>query len=154
MTEQLEKMKLYIDLCVYNRPFDDQGQNRVELETGIFIYILEQVEADRYMLVVSDILKYENERNPYIQKRERIASYFQLAGESVGIDTSTVARAKKLRDLGFGDIDAFHIALAEKSKADLFITCDDAIISCFKKNKASINLRVVSLAEFTGLEVK
>jgi len=154
MTERLGKMKIYLDLCVYNRPFDDQAQSRIELETGIFIYILEQIEAGRYNLVVSDILRYENGRNPYIQRRERIDSYFRLAGESVGIDTSTVERAKRLRGFGFDDIDAFHVALAEKSNADLFITCDDAIINCFRKNKESINVHGISLAEFTGLEVK
>ena len=37
-------MKLYLDLCVYNRAFDDQHQGRIALETNAFIYILEKVE--------------------------------------------------------------------------------------------------------------
>jgi len=37
-------MKLYLDLCVYNRPFDYQGQERIALETGAFIYLVEQIE--------------------------------------------------------------------------------------------------------------
>jgi len=37
-------LKLYLDLCVYNRPFDYQGQERVALETSAFIYLLEKVE--------------------------------------------------------------------------------------------------------------
>jgi predicted nucleic acid-binding protein len=147
-------MKIYLDLCVYNRPFDDQGQSRIELETGIFIYLLEQIEAGRHVLVVSDVLKHENSRTPYIHRKERIDSYFRLAAETVDLGTSAIRKAKILRDLGFNDIDALHIALAEKAKADFFVTCDDAIISCFKRNKESIGVHVVSLAEFVGLEVK
>ena len=32
-------MKLYLDICVYNRPFDNQHQERIALETSAFIYI-------------------------------------------------------------------------------------------------------------------
>ena len=42
-------MRLYLDLCVYNRPFDSQKQERVALETSIFIYILE-MERKIYIL--------------------------------------------------------------------------------------------------------
>ena len=31
------KMKVYLDNCTYNRPFDDQSQIRISLETEIFI---------------------------------------------------------------------------------------------------------------------
>jgi len=72
-------MRLYLDLCVYNRPFDSQKQERVALETSIFIYILEMVEKDLYTLIISDALIYENDKNPDIQRRIRVSSYFELA---------------------------------------------------------------------------
>lgn len=37
-------MVLYLDLCVYDRPFDNQHQERIALETSAFIYILEKLE--------------------------------------------------------------------------------------------------------------
>ena len=43
-------MKLYLDLCVYNRPFDYQGQERVALETEAFIYLIEQIANGRHVL--------------------------------------------------------------------------------------------------------
>lgn len=57
-------MKLYLDLCVLNRPFDFQGQERISLETSIFIYILEKIERGIHELVISDAVLYENEKNP------------------------------------------------------------------------------------------
>ena len=35
-------MKVYFDLCVYNRPFDDQGQPRIVVETVEFMFLLEK----------------------------------------------------------------------------------------------------------------
>ena len=34
------KMKIYLDTCIYCRPFDDQSQDRIEKETKAFIEIL------------------------------------------------------------------------------------------------------------------
>ena len=45
-------MKLYLDLCVYNRPFDYQGQERIALETSAFIYILEMIERGAYNVIL------------------------------------------------------------------------------------------------------
>ena len=57
-------MKVYLDLCVYNRPFDYQGQTRIALESNAFIYVLEEIEGGSYDLVVSEALMYENSKNP------------------------------------------------------------------------------------------
>jgi predicted nucleic acid-binding protein len=147
-------VKLYLDLCVYNRPFDYQGQERVALETSIFIYILEKIEKGAYTLVTSEALVYENNKNPDEQRKIRVASYFYLTQEFIGIDDLDVDRVRFLKGAGFSDIDALHIALAEKAKVDYFITCDDDIINIYKKHKNMIKVKVLSLVEFIGLGVK
>ncbi len=147
-------MKLYLDLCVYNRPFDYQGQERVVLETSAFIYVLEMIEKGAYTLVVSEALAYENSKNPAEQRKIRVASYFHLAQEFIEINKSDLERVKSLKILGFSDIDALHIALAERSNTDYFITCDADIIYRYKKHRDFIKVDVVSLVEFIGLEVK
>ncbi|MGF1519096.1 MAG: PIN domain-containing protein, partial [Nodosilinea sp.] len=38
-------MKIYLDTSIYNRPFDDQRQPKVFLETQAVILILQMVEA-------------------------------------------------------------------------------------------------------------
>ena len=53
-------IKLYLDICVYNRPFDNQHQERIAVEISAFIYILEKVEKGEYELVLSEALVYEN----------------------------------------------------------------------------------------------
>ena len=147
-------MKLYLDLCVYNRPFDHQGQDRIALEAGAFIYILEKIEKGDHAIVISEALVYENNRNPDALRRHRVASYFQLAQEVIAIDSPALERVEVLKGFGFSDVDALHIALAENSNVNYFITCDDDIVHLCRKYQDSIKVSVVSLLEFIALEVK
>ena len=147
-------MKLYLDLCVFNRPFDYQGQERVAFETSAFIYLLEKLEKSEHSLVISETLFYENSKNPNEERRTRVASYFELSKELIALDNQVVGRAKFLRDLGFSDFDALHISSAEKAKVDYFITCDDEIVRIYGKHRNYINVKVINLIEFIGLEVK
>ncbi|MBP8708385.1 MAG: hypothetical protein KBH94_06685 [Caldisericia bacterium] len=143
-------MRLYLDLCVYNRPFDSQKQERISLETSIFVYILEMVERNVY----SEALVYENSKNPDIQRMIRVSSYFGLARESTKVSNSDLKRIKFIKRLGFSGIDALHVTLAKKSNADFFITCDDNIVNLYKRQRDSIKVNIVNLVEFIGLEVE
>ena len=147
-------MKLYLDLCVYNRPFDYQGQERVALETSAFIYLLEKIEKGSHVLIASEALIYENNQCLDEQRKVRVASYFSLAREFVGADFSDVERVNFLKELGFPDIDALHVASAEKARADYFVTCDDDIIKLYKRYKDLVKVNIVSLIELVNLEVR
>ncbi len=147
-----KKLKLYLDSCVYNRPFDYQGQDTVSIETDIFIYILERIENNFYELIVSEALLYENSKNPYYDRRDKIFSYFNLSGKFIKIEEEDIERAKFLNNVGFSRIDALHIALAEKAGVSYFITCDNGIIKTYKKHKKSVRIEIVSLIEFLERE--
>ena len=146
-------MKLYLDLCVYNRPFDFQGYDRIALESNAFIYLLEKIENENYSLVVSDALFYENNKNPNDQKKKQIFSYFKLAKENIKIDNFDIKRAKELIKIGFNEMDALHIAVAEKSKTDYFLTCDDKIVKLYRKHNDLIRTKISNILEFIALEV-
>ena len=148
----MTKIKLYLDLCVYNRPFDYQGQERIALEASAFIYVLEKIEKGSYTLTISDALAYENDKNPDEERKIRVATYFQLAKEFVNIEESDIERTEFLKGSGFSDIDALHIALAEKANVHYFVTCDDDIVNLYQKNKDAIKVKIVDLVEFIGLE--
>ena len=63
-------------------------------------------------------------------------------------------RVNVLKELGFPDIDALHVALAEKARADYFVTCDDDIIKLYKRHKDLVKVNIVSLIELVSLEVR
>jgi hypothetical protein len=49
-------MKIYLDTCIYCRPFDDQFRDRIKKETEAFAKLLEIAEIGKITLVSSDIL--------------------------------------------------------------------------------------------------
>lgn len=143
-------MRLYLDLCVYNRPFDDQGQPRIALEANAFIYVLEMVEQHECALVASEAIVYENSRNPDEDRRERIRSYLRLANECIEMEDSDMGRANFLKGIGFSLMDALHIAIAERGEVDYFVTCDDDIVSNSERHRDIMKVRIVSLMEFVA----
>ena len=146
-------LKLYLDLCVLSRPFDDQSQSRVALETNAFLYVLDRIEDTEYTVINSEMLKYENSRDPDPVRKERVSSYLRLAKEFVRIDEKAISRAIYLRGLNFDDLDSLHLALAEGSGADYFLTCDDSIVRKAENHRGKLKTKVMNLLKFVAEEV-
>lgn len=121
--------RVYLDTSIYNRPFDDQTQPKVFLETQAVILILQMVEAKLIELVSSSVLEYENSRNPFIVNQQSMKRYLQIATLRVLLDENIRERAKQLEQQGIKAIDALHVACAETSQSDYFITCDKRLIN-------------------------
>jgi len=121
-------MRVYLDACVYNRPFDNQSQPRIWLETLAFTVILQMVELREITLVSSSVLAYENSRNPFPQRRAWINDCLSLAGHTQLVNGAIRLRAQEIERQGLKPIDALHLACAEAAQADYFITCDDKVI--------------------------
>jgi predicted nucleic acid-binding protein len=147
------KMKVYIDLCVYNRPFDDQHQPRIVIESLEFAFILSKVIDREITTINSFVLEDENSKNPYIDRRHKISDILELALEYIDYDLNLVNRAKELEIIGIMPIDALHIACAEKAKANFFITCDDFLVRKGKSKKDKIGVEIITLMEFITREV-
>ncbi|MEH2322211.1 MAG: PIN domain-containing protein [Nostoc sp.] len=121
--------RVYLDTSIYNRPFDDQTQPKVFLETQAVIFILQMVEAKLIELVSSSVLEYENSRNPFPINQQSMERYLQIATLRVLLDENIRGRAKHLEQQGTKAIDALHVACAEASQSDYFITCDKRLIN-------------------------
>ena len=59
MTEE-GPLRLYLDTCVFNRPFDDQSQPRIWLETLAFSVIMQMIEDKTVVLVASSVVSYDS----------------------------------------------------------------------------------------------
>lgn len=145
-------MRLYLDICVYNRPFDDQSQPRIMLETQIFIIMLLVISQGRFELVNSFALEYENSRNPNIENMLKISDLLGYSTDYIFCDEGILDRSQELEKYGLMGMDAVHIACAEKAKADFFVTCDDNLI---KKLKRIDNIRIApyNVIDFVSKEV-
>ncbi|MDZ8187921.1 MAG: PIN domain-containing protein [Nostoc sp. ChiSLP02] len=121
--------RVYLDTSIYNRPFDDQTQPKIFLETQAIIIILQMVEARLIELVSSSVLEYENSRNPFVVNQQSMERYLQIAVLKVLVDENIRGRAEELEQQGIKPIDALHVACAEASQSNYFITCDRRLIN-------------------------
>lgn len=136
--------RVYLDTSAYNRPFDDQTQPKIFLESQAVIIILQMIEAKEVELISSSVLEYENSRNPYPIKREAMNRYLQLAGLRQEVDEVIRQRAEELEHTRLKAIDALHVACAEAVGSNYFITCDKRLI-----NRCSgLTMKVINPVDF------
>jgi predicted nucleic acid-binding protein len=121
--------RVYLDTSAYNRPFDDQTQPKIFLETQAVVIILQMVEVRAVELISSSVLEYENSRNPYSIKQEAMSRYLQLAELRQEVNEVIRQRAEELEQNGLKAIDALHVACAEAINSNYFITCDKRLIN-------------------------
>lgn len=136
--------KVYLDTSAYNRPFDDQTQPKIFLESQAVVIILQMVETKMIDLVTSSVLEYENSRNPYPIKQEAMNRYLRMAESKQAVNEAIRHRAEQLEHNGVKAVDALHVACAEAVSSDYFITCDKRLI-----NRCSgLALNVVNPVDF------
>ncbi len=121
-------MRLYLDLCCFNRPYDDQSHVRIRLETEAKLSLQEQIRAGVHELLWSSILDFENSKNPFVEHLHAIAQWSVLASNYVKIDPDVLSYAETLTARGVHAFDALHLACAVVGKADVFITTDDRLL--------------------------
>lgn len=63
-------IRVYLDINVYNRPFDDQTQPRICLETLAFVTLMQLIEMGQIALVTSSMLEFENNKNPFPSRQQ------------------------------------------------------------------------------------
>lgn len=126
-------MLIYLDNCCFNRPYDDQTHPNIFLETQAKLYIQENILSGKYKLVWSYILQYENDQNPYINRKHEIRKWKNQASHLVAASAEIIAKAKEYQAVGLRAKDALHYACAFSVKADYFITTDKQLIKIARR---------------------
>ena len=124
-------MRVYLDMCYYNRPYDDQSQIKVSLETQAKLHIQDQIQKKQLELVASYMLRYECGQNPYEMRRRAIMQF---------VDTHTAAyvdlerkgeiesMATEIMNTGVKFKDACHVASAIYAGCKYFISTDKRLL--------------------------
>jgi predicted nucleic acid-binding protein len=120
-------VKVYLDTSVLKRPFDDQTQPRIALETQAVVTILAMMQSGEIAVIGSAVLRYENSRNPDLERRRYVDQVFGLCEVNQVLNDQIQSRAAKLAEAGVKPLDALHLASAEAAAADYFVTCDDRL---------------------------
>lgn len=138
-------MRVYLDNCCFNRPFDDQSTLTIRLETEAKLHIQNAIRAGQYALGWSYILDYENAANPLEERRTEIQRWAELADSPVAETPAILAMMTEIVSVGLKPLDALHIACAQALDCQYFLTVDKGIL---KKAEAIAKIRILNPIDF------
>lgn len=139
-------MRIYLDTNIYNRPFDDQSQVKIRLETIAIFSILQKIKNKELKLIWSFMIDYENSLNPYDDVRQEIEMAASLAFKNIRPDEAILNAAKEFESKGIKPRDSIHLACALHGEAEYFLTCDDKLIK--RASALDINIKVINPLRF------
>jgi len=133
-------MKIYLDNCCYNRPFDEQTQIKIHLEGESILAIINKCKHNNDEIIGSVALEFEIEKIANIEKREKVKYlYEQTITTKIDYTADVLKRVQELSEqTNIRTLDRFHLALAESSKADVLFTTDNK----FEKASLKLDLKV------------
>ena len=127
MQATLKRWKIYHDNRCLSRPFDDQTQERIRLETEAIVRIMDYFYEGQWRWVSSEVAMFEA-----LPMSSRLLNY---AHQFVSVGAMEISRGKYLESLGFEPFDALHLACAESGNAELLLTTDDRMLKKAKKHQ-------------------
>jgi predicted nucleic acid-binding protein len=139
-------MKIYLDNCCFNRPYDEQSYETIRLESEAKLFVQEKIHNGSISLVWSFILDFENNANPYDNQKESIAEWKQISCENVTAEMAVLERARDVAAIyRVKPKDAIHIASAIFAHCDYFLTTDRQLL---KKVSSLKEIRTVNPIDF------
>jgi len=129
-----------MDGCCLNRPFDDQSQDRIRIESEAVLAILNRCLYD-WVLVGSEAIDYEISKVPDDERKTGVKVLAAISRDRVTVDESILRRASELENIRLKALDALHLACAEKS-AEVMLTTDDEIVKKVMANNSIVKVRV------------
>lgn len=138
-------MLIYLDICCFNRPFDDQSDLIVRLQTEAKLYVQDMIRSGNLSLAWSAIMDVENAANPDINRKVAVDDWQKLGAVDISMSQRVEDIANELALIGVKPMDALHVASAIEAQAEYFLTTDKALL---RKLAQHASLRVVDPVDF------
>ena len=135
-------MKIYLDVCCLCRPFDDQTQDRIRLESNAILAIIENCKNGKWDLIGSNIIDFEISKIPDEDKKEKVNILLSIVNSKIKVNAAIEKRSIELEKLNFYSYDALHIACAEYINADILLTTDDYLLKKAKQNISAVKVKI------------
>ena len=138
---------VYLDNRCYNRPFDDQTQEKVHLGSEAVLSILKMGQMKKAVIVGSEILELEMNRMIDGNRKQKVLDLYKVAGMHIlYMDKIRKRSAYIMLVSNIRTFDSLHIAAAEEANADVLLTADDK----FEKiaGKLALKTRVINPFRF------
>jgi predicted nucleic acid-binding protein len=139
----LAKIRLYLDNCCFNRPYDDQTVLNIHVEAEAKIFIQNEILKNNYEFIWSFMMDYEISSNPFFDRQLAFMKWKNIAILDINPMEDILDKGKKLMQLKLKEKDALHIACAIKGECHYFLTTDGKIL-----NKIIPEIKVMNPIDF------
>jgi predicted nucleic acid-binding protein len=137
-------MLIYLDVCCFNRPFDDQAQERVRLESEAVLLILGRCQRGEWQLMGSETIALEISQTHDLERKSQLRALADLATLQVVVDESMQVRAGLFVQQGLRPFDALHLACAEASRVTVLLTTDDRLVRWAGRQAEMLQVKVAN----------
>lgn len=145
-------MIIYIDSCSICRPFDDQNQLRIKLESESVLFILEEIQKGNYKWIISEVLEFELSNIADEEKRNKVISILDSAKKVINFNKRIEEKGDEIYNLSFDLMDSYHIASAIIGNASYFISTDYALVKKGQKNADKLGIEFINPIELINLQ--
>ena len=141
-------MRIYLDSCCYNRPFDDLSQEVIRVESEAVLSILTKGLDGEHEIIGSDAIEYELNQIKDPVKMQNVLDLYQESIKLQIDETDEINnRSREIMTLSnIHFLDSLQVACAEAGNADVMLTTD------YKLEKMAshlqLKLRVVNPVRF------
>ena len=143
-------MRIYLDTCCYNRPFDAENSEPVRLEKQAVISVIRNASKNGDIIISSDIIRMELSSINDSAKKFLISLLYVNVNEEINHNEAVKKRADSFRlAANVKYKDSLHLALAEDAKADIFLTTDYRLIKACRN--LSLKISVLNPVDFINL---
>ena len=140
------KNRLYLDNCSFNRPYDDQSLLKNYLEAEAKTYIQKEILQKNFELAWSYIMDYEVSFNPFLDRKNQILKWKNIAIIDIDESERIIERANEIMNKSIKPKDSLHLACAIEAECNYFITTDGKIL-----NKAIEKIIVIDPIDFVRI---
>lgn len=150
-----KEMKVYLDNCCYNRPYDDQSNLSNSLEAQAKLHIQMLIKEKKVQLASSFVLEYENSCNPYFDRKVTISEFVnRYATDYISRKDAdaVIKNAEIVMAQGVKMKDACHIVCAKMMKCDYLLTTDKRMLKY--KDSQIIMTNPIDFVEFLNEETE
>ena len=133
-------LRIYLDNCCYNRPFDDFSVTKNALEANAKIFVQSLVKYKSIALYYSFMSLIEIDDSPFEERTAYILDFIEanaigFVGERRLEEIKILS--EEITKTGIKKKDATHLACSIIAECDYFITTDKRLLN-YKSNKIKI----------------
>jgi predicted nucleic acid-binding protein len=141
----MEKLKIYLDNCCYNRPFDNSLQEKIIQEAEAVLCIVNLSKSGEVIIASSQFVKYEIDCIRVTEKRDKVLGFYHCDEYHV-LNDRICKLAKYYQTFNLKTFDSLHLATAETVNVDYLLTTDIDFIQYSKR--FTHNVKVINPCDF------